>query len=495
MFDALGSGIDDGGVGGNSGGLEVEAFRVFDVTLERRGEGKVSAGTSSHHDDALGVDADDGGVLFEEADRHPNVFHGFQRVGAMLVEDAVFDGDRYAASRGKVMAMRNELGRHGGVPEAAVKKENAVQMGGFGVVSLGQIEVRDKRSLRGLVVEIRMRVFKELAITSFAEGWSLLQLWQRRHKRKNSGREWGSLSIVSRIMKSLFPVTLTSILLFGLFAPSLSAQNKMQPILEGVYNQWRQAIMTQNTARWSATTSTRRQVEMRNRIFSERRPFPASLFALPTAPPDLRGLTPVRVTAKGPTAKALYFGKVNFGVGGQPTDNLLVLSFVQESGWKYDGADFINLMALPEIRAELAKGDYSSLDKPEFLPSGAPPRAPAIQLNGPVPYIAKVYCYSPGREVTVQVNRRSRHTVANNQEAEVVIGGANPGVNQVEYSIKSLPGSTGDEPLAIRVYLMSQKPGVRVPAVFEYQVPEGGTVKRSGQGTFNVDQAVASKLR
>ncbi|MGJ8723333.1 MAG: hypothetical protein ACSHYB_02160 [Roseibacillus sp.] len=296
-------------------------------------------------------------------------------------------------------------------------------------------------------------------------------------------------------MKSLFPITFTSMLIFGLLAPRLSAQNQMQPILEGVYNQWRQALITKNPGRWSQTTSTRRQVEMRNRIFSERRPFPGSLFALPTAPPDLRGLTPARIKVKGPTAKAIYFGKVDFGVGGQPTDNILVLSFVQESGWKYDGADFINLMALPDVRAALAKGDYSSLDKAEFQPTGAPPRSPAIQLNGPVPYIAKVYCFCPGREVTVQVNRRSRHTVANNKAAEVVIGGASPGVNQVEYSVKNLPGSAGNEPLAIRVYLMSEKAGTKIPAVFEYLVPEGGGVKSSGQGTFNLDQALASKLR
>lgn len=296
-------------------------------------------------------------------------------------------------------------------------------------------------------------------------------------------------------MKMVFRISLSILLLGGLFLPTLSAQNQMQPILEGVYNQWRQAMMTQNTTRWSQTTSTRRQVEIRNRIFSERRPFPASLFALPAAPPDLRGLTPARIHVKGPTAKAIYFGKINFGVGGQPTDNILVLSFVQESGWKYDGADFINLMALPDVRAALAKGDYSSLDKAEFKPTGAPPRAPAIQVKGPVPYIAKVYCFCPGRQVTVQVNRRSRHTFANDKRAEVVIGGANAGANQVEYSIKSLPGSTGKEALAIRVYLMSQKPGVKVPPVFEYIVPEGGSVKSGSKGSFTLDQALASQLR
>lgn len=296
-------------------------------------------------------------------------------------------------------------------------------------------------------------------------------------------------------MKRLFPSVWLFSLILGCLAPSLSAQNETQQVLEGVYARWRQALISKNTSRWSQTTSTRRQVEMRNRIFSERRPFPQSLFALPAAPPDLRGLTLASMKVRGPTAKAVYFGKVNFGVGGQPTDNILVLSFVQEKGWKYDGAEFINLQALPEVRTALAKGDFSSLEQDDFLPSGATPQIPAVQLRGPVPYIAKVYCHCPGREVVVQVNRRSRHTFANNQIAEVVIGGASPGENQIEYSIKKLPGSTGNESLAIRVFVMSEKPGVRVPSVYEYLVPEGGDVNNSGKGSFTLDEAIASQLR
>ena len=307
------------------------------------------------------------------------------------------------------------------------------------------------------------------------------------------------MSIVSRIMKNVFPssfvFSLIAGLVLGFSCPIVSAQSPTQSQLEGVYNNWREAIISKSTARWSQTTSTRRQVEMRNRIFSERAPFPGSLFSLPTAPPNLRGLTPARIKVKGPTAKAIYFGKINFGVGGKPTENILVLSFVQESGWKYDGAEFINLGALPEVRAAFLKGDFSSLDKEEFQPDGAPPRAPAVQLQGPVPYIAKVYCFCPGREVTVQVNRRSRHTIANNKAAEVVIGGASPGLNEVEYTVKKLPGAAGNEPLAIRVYLMSEKPGEKVPAVFEYQVPEGGAAKSRGKGSFTLDAALASKLR
>lgn len=254
-------------------------------------------------------------------------------------------------------------------------------------------------------------------------------------------------------------------------------------------------MVKSDARKWSETTSLRRQVEVRNRLFSERKAFPATMFQLPVAPPDLSGLTAVRFKVRGPTATAVYYGKVDFGVGGAPTDNLLVLSFLQEAGWKYDGAEFINLVALPDIRDALAKGDYSVLEKPEFNPTGASPSPPAVQLRGPVKYIAKVYCFCPGREVTVQVNRLSRHVFGNTKAAEVVIGGAADGENLVEYKVKSLPGASGKEPLVIRVYLMSEVPGTKIPAVFEYLVSEGGTVKESGQGGFNLDPALAAKLR
>lgn len=274
-----------------------------------------------------------------------------------------------------------------------------------------------------------------------------------------------------------------------------TAQNEMQPVLEGVYNNWRQAMVSKNANQWSSFTSSRRQAEVRNRLFSERAPFPQALFNLPVAPPDLRGLTPVRLRVRGLTAKMVYFGKVDFGVGGEPTDNLFVVSFVQENGWKYDNADFINLLALPEVRTAVAKGDYSALDKPEFNPTGSKPALPPVVLKGPVPYIAKVYAFCPGREVTVQVNRTSRHVFGNTQESEVVIGGANPGENSVEFRIKNLPGSSGNEPLTLRVYVMSERPGVRVPAVFDYTVPEGGQVNAAGNGSFQLTAEIAKRLR
>ena len=177
-----------------------------------------------------------------------------------------------------------------------------------------------------------------------------------------------------------------------------------------------------------------------------------------------------------------------------PTQNLLVLAFVSEAGeWRYDRADFVNLEALPEVRRELAAGDLKYLQEtPEVQPSGKIPPTP-IEAP-PAKYIAKVYVFSPGREVKVQVNKISRHRFANAKEAEIVIGGAVDGPNEVQYAISKLPGGTGKEAMTIRVYLFSQVQGVKPIKAFEYLVPENQVPKTADTGTFNIDAATVAKL-
>ena len=71
------------------------------------------------------------------------------------------------------------------------------------------------------------------------------------------------------------------------FAAESHAQDSagLRRQLAGVYNVWRNAMVTKNLAQWQANTSRRRQVVVKNRIYSERASFPAALFALPVAPP------------------------------------------------------------------------------------------------------------------------------------------------------------------------------------------------------------------
>lgn len=274
----------------------------------------------------------------------------------------------------------------------------------------------------------------------------------------------------------------------------VNAQESIRPGLESSYNAWRDAMVKKDAAAWQKSTAEHRRIEVKNRIVSEKRAFPAAVFQLPAPPPSIAGLKFLEAKQNGPTAKASYFGKIDFGVGGEPSDNLLVLSFVRGgAGWLYDRADFVNLSALPAVRKELAAGDLKYLkETPEAQPSGVVPPTP-IEVRG-AKHIAKVYVFCPGREVQVQVNKISRHRFANAKEAEIVIGGAVDGPNEVQFSTKKLEGGTGKEALSIRVYLMSEVAGVMPIKAFEYQVKEDGAVKPFGTESFIVDAATIAKL-
>lgn len=271
-------------------------------------------------------------------------------------------------------------------------------------------------------------------------------------------------------------------------------EGQLPEILENVYNQWRHSIQTRNDMRWKQVTASHRQVAVTNRILSEKRELPGAIFDLPAAPPSLNGLKHLDTRRKGPTAKSYYYGKVDFGLGGDPIENLLVLSFVGGGkSWKFDQAEYVNLAVLPEIKKQLAANDTSYIkETPELQPSGKIPPTPTKIKEAQ--YIAKVYVYSPGREVRVQVNRTSMHDFNNAQDAQLIIGGAKHGENEIQYTIKDLVDEEIQEPMTIRIYLMSQVNGVKPVKVYEYQVKEGEKPKEFGKGTFVVDQNVRNKL-
>ena len=272
------------------------------------------------------------------------------------------------------------------------------------------------------------------------------------------------------------------------------AEDGERAALETSYNAWRDAMVRRDGAAWQKITAKHRQIEVKNRIVSEKRAFPAAVFDLPAPPPSITGLQFLEAKRNGATAKASYFGKIDFAVGGAPTDNLLVLSFIRgDGGWLYDRADFINLAALPEVRKELAQGNLNYLkETPEAQPSGVVPPTP-VEAR-PAKYIAKVYVFCPGREVRVQVNKISQHRFANAKEAEIVIGGAIDGTNEVQFATKKLDGASGKEVMTIRVYLMSEIEGIQPIKAFDYSVAADDNPKPFGTGHFTVDAAMAAKL-
>ncbi|MEP4079313.1 hypothetical protein [Haloferula sp.] len=287
---------------------------------------------------------------------------------------------------------------------------------------------------------------------------------------------------------------LTACLLLTAGAAKAQDTKALSGNLIKTYQAWRQAMVTSNARQWQALTSKHRQVEVRNRILSEKRSFPASVFQVPSPPPALNGLRTIHVSQRGATAKAAFYGKVDFGIGGTPTENIMVVSYTNEGGrWKYDRAEFVNLTALPEVRKELATGELKYVrETPEFQATGVIPRTP-IAVNR-AQYIAKAYVYCPNREVEMQINQVSSHKFKNTKEAQIIAGGAKDGPNNVVYRIKPLKGCTGTEALAIRVYLMSEIAGTKPIIAYEYKVEEGGSVKPYDKGTFVIGAETASKL-
>lgn len=265
--------------------------------------------------------------------------------------------------------------------------------------------------------------------------------------------------------------------------------------LHQVYNTWRGAMIRNKTKVWQNYTSPQRVINIRNRIWSERRPFPQAVFDAPVAPPDITKLKALRVRVKGATAKAIYFGKVDFGVGGAPTDNVFVISYLRGTNtWQYHGGEFVKLDLIPEVKKQIQSGDYKYFDQADFHPNGIVPPMPKA-ITGPAKYIAKAYVFCPGREVNLTVNGFSKHLFQNDKRAEVVIGGARDGQNTVNYTIKDIPGGDPKSPITIRIYLMSEVPGTQPTKIVQYQVENGSRPNASGVLSFNVTPAVAAKLR
>ncbi|MBK1791239.1 hypothetical protein [Persicirhabdus sediminis] len=284
----------------------------------------------------------------------------------------------------------------------------------------------------------------------------------------------------------IFRLLLCLLMMNFLLPSSASADDaKLANGLSQVYQTWRQAMVNKNYNQWRAVTSSSRQVSVQNRLVSEKKPFPQALFALPAAPPAVDQMKLIEVNQRGSTAKAVYFGKADFGGAIDPHNNLLVISYLAEGGrWRYDGLEIVNLSQLKDVRSQLEKGDLSYVQGEAFQADGKMPQR-QIPVTG-AKYIAKVYAYCPGREIQAQVNRISRHNFQDIMHSEVIIGGAKDGRNEISFAIKALPGAQGNEEMALRVYLFSQVEGVKPIKVFEYQLAKGEVAKPHGTESFVV---------
>lgn len=298
--------------------------------------------------------------------------------------------------------------------------------------------------------------------------------------------------MVKSSMPRRFSLSLLPALVFFSSLPVLSpAQGTAQPdpalrpTLEGVFNRWRIAIQSDNSAAWEESTAYSRQIEIRNRIVSQKLPFPGALFADPIGAPSLDGLIALGVLSTGNTATSTYFGKANFGdaEGVAIADNLLVLHFLKEEGrWKFDNLRIVRIGGDAELLLQIRNSDFSFLSGIEFQP--APQLPPVPQPVNTPEFIAEVWVDATGYEVTVEVNGHPTGTFTNLKTTELVMGGVRSGQNSIRLTTRLLENAGGASPKVEVAIYAAKDPSAQANRVFHYR--PGGTVQAELTESFQV---------
>lgn len=264
-------------------------------------------------------------------------------------------------------------------------------------------------------------------------------------------------------------------------------QEQARDIAETMYNTWRLSMLNSDYQAWKSATSFSRQAKVHNLVVSERRPFPAAIFGRQATPPALGNLRYVGALGgpQGNTLAATYYGKIDLGLGGEPTDNALVLLFVEEGGkWRYDQSRFFNLAHLPQVRERLARGDASVLKEQDGFhaydaPPATPPLCAAPQLIG------KVFVDAPDRRIDMTINGISHHVFEDCRLAEVVSGGLRRGKNTIAYTIRPLSDRAAKQPMAVGLFVMPETKGNHPATCFEH-IADAGDNPQGGSFTFTV---------
>ncbi len=273
-------------------------------------------------------------------------------------------------------------------------------------------------------------------------------------------------------------------------APAASAarpDNSIRVTLESAYEVWRRAIESGDLALWEQSTAYSRQIETRNRIVSQKLPFPQALLNDPVAAPSLGGLTALGVLSTGDTATSTYFGKANFGAepGVAVTDNLLVLHFLREEGkWLFDNLRIVKLGGDGEVLLQIRNADFSFLSGPEFQP--APTLPPVPQPVETPAFVAEAWVDATGHEVKIFVNGRPTGTFKHLKVTEMVMGGLRRGGNSIRIESRLLPeaGSGGSPKVEIALYAAEDPAG---QATRVYHFKPGASVPPLVEETFVVD--------
>ncbi|MCE9519339.1 MAG: hypothetical protein K8R87_07290 [Verrucomicrobia bacterium] len=280
--------------------------------------------------------------------------------------------------------------------------------------------------------------------------------------------------------RRLLSVALTLVCAVGL----RGEDDTLRRDLERAFSGWRTAMVTRSLTAWKENTASFRQMETRNMIVSQKQLFPQALFDFPLRAPETGTLRFIKAEAKGATAKAIYFGKIDVGIpdSGEIPENLLLLNFINEAGqWKFDTLRLMNLASAPDVRASLKNGGAAGILKsPEFSPDGVLPTTAKPCL---VPdHIAALQIASLGYATAATVNGFPLPVVADAAEQHIIIGGLKDGENTLKLEIKPTPVAEGSaRHLEVNAVVLTGNEAKPVIRVFTWKAPTSSAPEFSNQ--------------
>ena len=247
--------------------------------------------------------------------------------------------------------------------------------------------------------------------------------------------------------------------------PPVRSEPAMRAELEAVYLKWRDAMLRSDLRAWENSTAMYRRMETRNRIVSEKHPFPQALFDSELRPPSLGNLTSLNVFTRRDTASAIYFGKADFGISApsEVTNTFLVLRFLKEGGaWRFDNSRIVRIGKDTSILHQMARRDYSFLKGEEFQPLAFIPPIP--QPVSTPELMAETWVTSIGFETEIWINGHRTGKIQNNMGRELVMGGIRKQMNQITLRTKKIPSGTVAPRFEIAIYAAKQagEPATRV---------------------------------
>lgn len=301
---------------------------------------------------------------------------------------------------------------------------------------------------------------------------------------------------------------LTIVMLAGAFAwaqapreaaPAAAAlkmpdQEKARSLVESVYNTWRLSVQRGDESAWRRSTSSSRQMRVRNLIISEKGSFPRDFFKNAQSAPMLENFRYVGALggAGGKTLAATYIGKMQLGKDA-PKENAYVLLLVEEDGrWKLDQTRFFDLSHIPAVLKRLQARDLSVLREQDgFHPYSSLPAVP-VACHAPE-LIGKVFVDCPGRIVEMRINGVSVHEFEDERRADTISGGLKRGANTISYTIRNSPTASERPQMGIGLFVMPETPGNHPVCVFDH-ILDATDEGKGGTFTFTISAEQISSM-